>query len=70
MYSSYSFTVVYGGEWSAPPPGRALPHGKDPLDPLDRRLGEPPELVWTQRLEEKPFSSAGNRNAIARSSSP
>jgi hypothetical protein len=31
-YSSYSFltSALDGGEWSAPRPGRALPHGKDP----------------------------------------
>jgi hypothetical protein len=28
-----------GGEWSASRPGRALPLGKDPPLPLDRRLG-------------------------------
>jgi hypothetical protein len=32
MYSSYSFTtsVLYGGEWSASRPGRALPPGRGP----------------------------------------
>jgi hypothetical protein len=40
-YSSYSFTIsaIEGGEWSASRPGRALPRGKDPRYPLDRRLG-------------------------------
>jgi hypothetical protein len=28
------------------------------------------ELVWTQRLEEKSFASAGDRTSIARSPSP
>jgi hypothetical protein len=42
-YSSYSFTtsVLDGGEWSASRPGRALPPGKGPRYPLDRRLGGP-----------------------------
>jgi hypothetical protein len=30
---------------------------------LDRRLGEL-ELVWTQRLEEKTFASAGNQTLV------
>jgi hypothetical protein len=41
MYSSYTFTTsaLDGGEWSASCPGLALPPGKDPQCPLDRRLG-------------------------------
>jgi hypothetical protein len=33
---------------------------------LDRRLeaGWASELVWTQRLEEKSFASAGDRTAV------
>jgi hypothetical protein len=38
MYSSCS---IDGGEWSESCPGRALPPGKDPRCPLDRRLGGP-----------------------------
>jgi len=43
MYSPYSFTTsaIDGGEWSESRPGRALPPGKDPRCPLDRRLGGP-----------------------------
>jgi hypothetical protein len=45
MYSSYSFltSALDGGEWSASAsrPGRALPPGKEPRYPLDRRLGGP-----------------------------
>jgi hypothetical protein len=42
-YSSYSFSTsaLDRGEWSASRPGRALPRGKDPQYPLDRRLGGP-----------------------------
>jgi hypothetical protein len=30
---------LIGGEWSGSHPGHALPQGKDPQYPLDRRLG-------------------------------
>jgi hypothetical protein len=42
-YSSYTFltSALDGGEWWASRPGRALPRGKDPRNPLDRRLGGP-----------------------------
>jgi hypothetical protein len=42
-YNSYSFltSALDGGEWSASRPGRALPWGKDPRYPLDRRLDGP-----------------------------
>jgi hypothetical protein len=44
-------------------PGAHYPQEKDPRYPLYRRLGGPP-LVWTQRLEEKAFTSAGDRNPV------
>jgi hypothetical protein len=71
-YSSYSFSTLAldGGEWSASRPGRALPPGKGPRVPIVQEAGWAPELVWTQRLEEKSFASAGDRTSIARSSSP
>jgi hypothetical protein len=39
----YSFltSALDGGEWSASRPCRALPWGKDPRYPLNRRLGGP-----------------------------
>jgi hypothetical protein len=43
-YSSYLFLTskLDEGEWSAlRRPGRALPWGKEPLYPLDRKLGGP-----------------------------
>jgi hypothetical protein len=68
MYSSYSFTTsaVEGGEWSASRPGLALPPGKGPPVPTVQEAGWAPELVWTQRLEEKSFASAEDRTSIAR----
>jgi hypothetical protein len=66
-YSSYPFltSALGGDEWSEPRPGRALPPGKGP--PEARWAPEP---VWTQRLKEKSFTSAGDRTPIARPSSP
>jgi hypothetical protein len=71
-YSSYSFTTsaLDGGEWSASRLGRALLPGKGPPVPIVQEAGWAPEPVWTQRLEEKSFSPAGDRTPIARSSSP
>jgi hypothetical protein len=71
-YSSYSFTTsaLDGGEWSASRPGRALPPGKGPPVPIVQEAGWAAEPVWTQRLEEKYFSPAGDRTPFARSSSP
>jgi hypothetical protein len=56
-YSSYSFTTSAqdGGEWSASRPGRALPPGKGPPVLIVQLAGWAPELVWTQRIEEKSF---------------
>jgi hypothetical protein len=71
MYSSYSFSTsaLDGGEWSSRH-GRALAPGKGPLVPIVQEAGWAPEPVWTQRIEEKSFASAGDRNSITRSSSP
>jgi hypothetical protein len=68
-YSSYSYltSALDGGEWSASRPGRALPPGKEPRFPLNRRLGGPPEPVWTQRLEEKSSASVGDRTPVVQS---
>jgi hypothetical protein len=63
MYSSYSFSTsaLDGSVWSASHPGRALPfRGKYPL----HSLGSTQELVWTPRLQEKSFSSAGDRTPV------
>jgi hypothetical protein len=60
-YSSYSFTTsaLDGGEWSASRPGRALPPEKGPPVRIVQEAGWAPEPVWTQRLEEKFFTSPG-----------
>jgi hypothetical protein len=56
-YSSYSFmtSALDGGQWSVSHPSCALPLGKRPLVPIGQEAGWAPELVWTQRLEEKSF---------------
>jgi hypothetical protein len=61
MYSSYSFTTLAldGGELSASRPGRALLPGKGPPVPIGQEVGWAAESVWTQRLVEKFFASAG-----------
>jgi hypothetical protein len=60
-------SALDGGEWSASCPSRTLPPGKGHLVPIAQEAGWAPEPVWTQRLEEKSFASAGNRTPIARS---
>jgi hypothetical protein len=71
-YGSYSFITsgLDGGEWSASRPGRALPLGKGLPVPIVQEAGWAPEPVCTQKLQEKFFAPAGDRNSIARSSSP
>jgi hypothetical protein len=71
-YSSYSFSTsaLDGGKWSASRPGHALAAGKGPSVPIVLKSGWSPELVCTQRLQEKSFSSVGDRTSIAWSSSP
>jgi hypothetical protein len=68
-YSSYSFltSALEGGEWSASPPGRALPPGKEPSVPIVQEAGWVPEPVWTQRLEEKCSASVGDRTTAVQS---
>jgi hypothetical protein len=58
MYSSYSFltSALDGGEWSASRPGRALAQGKGLRVPIVQEAGWAPELVSTQRLEDKILS--------------
>jgi hypothetical protein len=68
-YSSSSFltSALYGGEWSASRPGRALPPGKEPPVPIGQEAGWVPEPVWTQRLEEKSSASVGDRTPVVQS---
>jgi hypothetical protein len=61
---------IHLGERSASRPGRVLPQGKVPPVPIVQEAGWAPEIVWTQKLEEKLFYSAGDRTSIARSPSP
>jgi hypothetical protein len=52
-YSSYSFSALDAGDWSASRPGRTLAPGKGSPVPTVQEAGCAPEPVWTQRLEEK-----------------
>jgi hypothetical protein len=69
MYSSYSLktSALNGGEWLASRPGRALPPGKGPPVPILQEAGWAPKPVWTQRLEEESFASAGDRTSFVQS---
>jgi hypothetical protein len=42
-------------------PAALYPRGKDPPVPIVQEAGLAPELVWTQRLEEKSSASVGDR---------
>jgi hypothetical protein len=55
------------GELSASRPGHALPPGKRPPAPTGQKAGWALELVWTQKIEEKPFASAGDRSPVIQS---
>jgi hypothetical protein len=59
-YSSYSFLTLAldGVKWSASCPSHTLPSGKEPPVPIGQEAEWVPELVRTQRLQEKPFASA------------
>jgi hypothetical protein len=46
-------------------PAALLPPGKGPPVPIVQEAGWAPELVWTQRLEEKSSAPAGDRTPIA-----
>jgi hypothetical protein len=56
-YSSYSFSTsaLDGGQWSGSRPGLALAPRKGPPVPIVQEAGWAPELVWTQRIQEKSF---------------
>jgi hypothetical protein len=68
-YSSYSFTTsaLDGGEWSASRPGRALPPAKGRPVPIEQEAWWSAESVWTQRLQEQSFASAGDRTLVVQS---
>jgi hypothetical protein len=46
---------------------RSLPPGKGSPVPIGQEAGRAPELVWTQRLEENIFASAGDRIPVMQS---
>jgi hypothetical protein len=45
----------------------ALPSRKGPAFPTRQVAGWTSELIWTQRLEEKPFVSAEHRTPVVQS---
>jgi hypothetical protein len=51
-------------------PAAIYPRGKEAPVPFVQEAGWSPEMVWTQRLAEKSFASAGDWTSISRSSSP
>jgi hypothetical protein len=51
-------------------PAALYPPGKGPPVPTIQDAGWAPEPVWTQRIEEKSFTPAGDRTPLAWSSSP
>jgi hypothetical protein len=72
MYSSYSFTIsaLYGGEWSASRPGRALTRERTPGthwtgDWVGLRAG-----LDTQVRGKVLFACVGDGTSIVQSSSP
>jgi hypothetical protein len=67
-YSSYSFvfSALDRSEWSASRPSRALRPERTPVA-IVQEAGWASELLWTQRLQEKPFSSAGDRTSVVQS---
>jgi hypothetical protein len=46
-HSSYSFSTLDGGEWSASRPGRAFTPGEGSPVPIGQEAGWAPEPVWT-----------------------
>jgi hypothetical protein len=48
-------------------PAALYPRGKDPRYPFVQEAGWAPVPVWTQRLQEKSFASAGDRNLVIQS---
>jgi hypothetical protein len=68
-YSSYSLltSALDRGEWSESLPSRTIPPGKGPPVPIVQEAGWAPQLVWTQRLEEKCFASARDRTPVIQS---
>jgi hypothetical protein len=64
-YSSYSFltSTLDGVSDQRHAPAALLAPGERTAIPIGRKAWAP-ELVWTQRLEEKSFTSAGDRTTL------
>jgi hypothetical protein len=70
-YSSYSFTTsaLDGVSGQRHAPAALYSRGKGPQVPTEQKAGWASDPVWTQRLEENPLASAGDRTSIVLSSS-
>jgi hypothetical protein len=45
-------------------PAALYPRGKDPPVPIVQEAGWAPQPVWTQTIEEKSFTPAGDRTPV------
>jgi hypothetical protein len=63
---SFSTSALDGGEWSASRPRQRFTRGKEHPVPIGKEAGWAPELIWTQRLQETSFASAGDRTSVTR----
>jgi hypothetical protein len=61
--------LCHPGSYSEVPEFKIMLGNRLPTVSIVQEAGWAPELVWSQRLEEKPFASPGDRTSIAWSSS-
>jgi hypothetical protein len=66
MYSSYSFltSALDGMSGQRHDPAALYHQGEGPPVPIGQEAGWASQLVWTQRIEEKCFASAGDRTPV------
>jgi hypothetical protein len=61
----FLISALDGGQWSDSHPGLLIPHGKNPLNQLDRRLGGPQNQPGRCGEEQSLLSPADNRTPVA-----